>query len=98
VGFVSRAVVEPLTALARDLLPFVQTGVKGIDELCSRAAVRVRPRLRWGRPPRVAQPTGSSLRWIRGSSASWAGVIERAASRTFAWDSCIRPSTRPDRA
>jgi len=46
VGFVSRAVVEPLTALARDLLPFVQTGVKGIDELCSRAAVRVRQRLR----------------------------------------------------
>lgn len=35
-------VVASATDLARDLLPFVQTGIKGLDELYDRGVARLR--------------------------------------------------------
>jgi hypothetical protein len=42
VRFVPMRVVTATTDMARDLLPFVQTGVKGLDELRDRGAARLR--------------------------------------------------------
>jgi hypothetical protein len=51
-------VVAPATDLARDLLPFVQTGIKGLDELGDRLVARLRRR---GGTRRMTLPAGEHV-------------------------------------